>query len=142
MNSKLIVEGDLEVSIKRIRQRHTYEGQLEGYPNKKVNGYILEDVKKEATDYCGLKEVFIVEPKQTPVTNSKAFPFPDAIELPSVVCIAELWYFGTFRNKTMDCSSLGLVWFQNDFAFPIDQEILDKIKEIPFSKICREFDLM
>jgi hypothetical protein len=37
-------------------------------------------------------------------------------------------------------SSLCLIWFQEDYAFPIEKDILDKIKEIPFSKICGEFD--
>lgn len=142
MKNKLIIEIDLEVSIKRITQRFTYEGQLEGYPNKIVNSIIRNQINNEARDYCGMNEIFLVEPIQIPATNNPAYPFPDAIELPPIVCIVELWYFGTFRDKTKDFSSLGLVWFQNDFSFPIEQEILDKIKEIPFSKICGEFDML
>ena len=30
---------------------------------------------------------------------------------------------------------LNIMWFQNDYAFPIDSEIMKKISEVPFRKI-------
>ena len=141
MNSKLIIEGDQEVTIKSIKQWHTYSGLLEGMPTTKMNSQILSGVKEDAKKFCGFKEIYVIEPEQTPILFEGKYPFGDPASLPGVACIAEIWHYLPFRDETKDFSALGLVWFQNDYAFPIDNDILEKIKSIPFSKTCGEFTL-
>jgi len=139
MNGELTVDGNKQVSIKRIKQWYTYDGLLEGLPTTRMNNRILEDAKEDAKIFCGLEEIYLIEPQQTPLSYSGKYPFGDPASMPNVTCIAELWYHATFKDKEKDFSSLGVIWFQNDFAFPIDKEIIEKLKEIPFSKICGEF---
>lgn len=139
MNGNLIIEGDKEVRIKRISQSYTYGGLLEGLPTTRMNDYILASVKEEAKKFCGLDEIYLIEPQQTPIPYDGKYPFGTPMSLPSVICIIKIWYYTTFRDKEKDFSCLGIIWFQNDYAFPIDEEIVEKIKEIPFSKICGEF---
>lgn len=39
-----------------------------------------------------------------------------------------------------DCHyELNILWFQSDYAFPIDSEIMMKISEIPFRKIATKY---
>jgi hypothetical protein len=139
MNGELIVEGDKQVTIKRIKQWHIYDGLLEGLPTTRMNNRILADVKEDAKKFCGLDEIYLIEPQQTPIPYDGKYPFGEPASLPSVACIIELWHYTTFRDDKKDFSSLGIIWFQNDYAFPIDEEIIEKIKQIPFSKICGEF---
>jgi hypothetical protein len=139
MNSKLITEGDKEVTIRAIKQWQIYSGLLEGMPTTRMNNQILKDVKEDAKKFCGFNEVYLIEPIQAPIQYDGKYPFGDPASLPPVVCIADLWHYTAFRDETKDFSSLGLIWFQNDYAFPIDEEVIKKIKQIPFSKICGEF---
>ncbi|MGV7106843.1 hypothetical protein [Flavobacterium sp. U410] len=140
MNSKLIIETNKEVTIKRIKQWYTYYGLLEGLPTDKMNERIINRTKKEAKEFSGLDEIYLIEPKQTLIDYDGKYPFGNPVSLPGITCIAELWHNDVFRNTDKMFSSLCLIWFQEDYAFPIEKDILDKIKEIPFSKICGEFD--
>lgn len=140
MNNTLIIDSDLEVTIKRIRQTHTYEGLLEGLPTTRMNSQILSEVMEETKRFCGLTEMHLVEPVQTEIPFEGKYPFGSPAALPGIICIAQLHCYDTFKNSKKNYSALGLAWFQKDFAFPIDQEILDKIKDIPFRKLCGEFE--
>jgi hypothetical protein len=81
----------------------------------------------------------LIEPIQTPIEYEGKYAFGDPASLPPIACIVDLWYYSAFRDETKDFSSLGLIWFQDDYAFPMEEQILEKIKQIPFSKICGEF---
>lgn len=140
MNSYLIIETNKEVTIKRIEQWHTYGGLLEGIPTDKMNERIIDRTKKETEEFFGMKEIFLIAPKQTPIDYDGKYPFGNPASLPGVTCVAELWHNDVFRDTDKMFSSLCIIWFQEDYAFPIEKDILSKIKEIPFSKICGEFD--
>lgn len=140
MNGKLIIEGTKEVTIKSIKQWHTYAGLLEGIPTDRKNKGIITQTIKEAKEFSGIKEVYLIEPEQKPIPYYRKIRFGNPAALPEVTCIAKLWYHDVFRNKDKMFSSLCIVWFQKDYAFPIETNILNAIKEIPFSKICGEFD--
>ncbi|NHN25988.1 hypothetical protein FIA58_009910 [Flavobacterium jejuense] len=140
MNSYLIIENNKEVTIKSIKQWHTYGGLLEGIPNDKMNARIIERTKIEAKEFSHMEEIYLIEPKEMPIDYDGKYPFGNPAALPGVTCVAELWHNDVFRDTNKMFSSLCIIWFQEDYAFPIDEEIVKAIKEIPFSKICGEFD--
>lgn len=140
MKGELFIEGNKEVTIKRIKQWLTYDGLLEGLPTARMNNGILLDVKEDAKKFCGFDEVYLIEPPLTPIHYDGKYPFGEPVSLPKVTCIIELWYYTTFRDSEKDFSSLGVIWFQDDYAFPIDKEIIEEMKKIPFSEICGEFN--
>jgi len=140
MNGELIIEGGKKARIQAIRQWEIYSGLLEGFPTKRMNNEILRGVKETARKFCGMEEVYVIEPIQTPIEYDGKYPFGEPAELPPVACIAEIKCYAVFRDRDKDFSSLALVWFQSDYAFPIEDEILEKIKQIPFSQICGEFN--
>tara|TARA_Y100000815_G_C12973061_1_gene361197 strand:+ start:92 stop:517 length:426 start_codon:yes stop_codon:yes gene_type:complete len=140
MNSNLIIETNKNVTIKRIKQWHTYGGLLEGIPTDKLNERIINRTKKQAKEFSGMEEIYLIEPKQKPIDYDGKYPFGNPASLPGVTCIAELWHNDVFKNPDKMFSSLCIIWFQEDYAFPIEENILNSIKEIPFSKICGEFD--
>ena len=45
-----------------------------------------------------------------------------------------------FRDFDMHGSALTVVWFQENYAMPIDDLILEKIKQIPWAEIADEFE--
>ena len=132
----IIVDGDIEAVITKIVQYPTYIGLIEGFPNVNSNNDILNEVKSKRnfSNYID-DSVFLIEPKRTQFAD---WLFGKKEKLPIVTCIIEVECYDTFRDKTKAMSVLGIVWFQEDYAFPIDADILEKIKEIPFRKICKE----
>lgn len=140
MNKHLIIDSDLEVRIYSIQQKHTYEGLLEGLPTKEMNKRRIERFKQEAEKFCNMSHIHLIEPIETPIHYDGKYPFGEPAQLPSIVCIMEVGYHSTFRDLEKDYSCLGIIFFQNHFAFPIDTEILEKIKQIPYRQLCAEFE--
>ncbi|MCG8095383.1 MAG: hypothetical protein JAZ17_17485 [Candidatus Thiodiazotropha endolucinida] len=50
--------------------------------------------------------------------------------LPEVSCVAEFRSIEPARDKNSDGSWLKIVWFQNNFALPIDKNIENEISNI------------
>jgi hypothetical protein len=142
MNSDLIIETNKEVSIKSMIQWNTYSDISAGIPTDQFNEQIINWAKQSAKEFSRMEEIYLIEPKQTPIPDDEEFHFPFAkpASLPRVTCVAKLWHDDVFRNTDKMFSSLCIIWFQEDYAFPIDQDILNKIKEVPFSEVCGEFD--
>lgn len=140
MNNKLIIDNDLKVRITTILQWETYGGMMEGYPTERFNRRMLIAAVAKAKQFCNLEEVFLVEPEQKPFHIDGLHGEDKPFALPRVICIAHLASSDTFRDKQKDSSALGLVWLQDDYAFPIDEEVMKKIKAIPYRQICREHD--
>ncbi|KOY85240.1 hypothetical protein AD998_02895 [bacterium 336/3] len=140
MNNHLIIDYDLEVRIRSIQQKYTYEGLLEGLPTKEMNKNRIQRFKQEAERFCGMSHIHLIEPIETPIHYNGTYPFGEPAQLPSIICIMEVGYYKAFRDMEKDYSRLGIIFFQNDFAFPIDSEILEKIKQIPYRQICGEFE--
>ena len=138
-NTHVIIDRDLQVIIVEIKQFLTYGNLLEGIPNLRHNKIIIERTISEAKELFHLQKVHLIEPVLTPIEYQGRYPFGKTESLPRITCLAELKCSLAFKNKDMDFSGLGLVWFQDDYAFPIEKNINDTIKKIPYRKICEEF---
>lgn len=131
MNKSLFIDKDLNVDVRKISQWATYGSQLEGAPGKEMNEVEIEGAYQRARLYCGIDEVYFVQADPQTIIE---------VALPSITCVALVQTHCAFKNLEKDYSLLGLIWFQNDFAFPINKEIQDLIKEVPFRKLCVELE--
>lgn len=159
---KVLIENGKEAYISSIHQTGTYNGCMCGYPNKNVNVHILESARKWAEKLCG-GAVYLMPPAEKPMkretvsleellglVNGIEIAEPAPLEVSSepvpmiafsaVMCCATLMYDGVFRDTSKGYSFLHILWFQDDYAFPIDADILEKIKQIPFAELCIECD--
>ncbi|MCU0437899.1 MAG: hypothetical protein MUC49_08270 [Raineya sp.] len=139
MNKHLIIDYDLEVEIYALQQKQSYT-MLEGLPTKEHNRNYIKRIEEDAEKFCGFGNIYLVEPVETPIHYDGKYFLGDPAELPRIVCIMTVECRDVFQNKEKDYSSLCIIFFQNDFAFPIDSEILEKIKQIPYRQICGEFE--
>ena len=111
--------------IERFYQAHTYYGVLEGVPNRSINSEILNYDIVDAKRRFGLQYVF----QFTPVERTRPDRTRDQYSgLPWVTCMIELSYHHPMKEKNLHWSRLGLIWYQESFAFPVDQEILDAVR--------------
>jgi len=140
MNDDIIIDGNRKVKIKSIKQTLTYAGLLEGLPTTRMNGRILAYVMEDAKNFCHLDAVYLIKPEQKPIKYKGIYPFGEPAQLPSVICIVELRCHADCKDITKDFSGLGLIWFQNDFIFPIDTTILKQIETVPFGEVCEELN--
>ena len=138
----IIVDGDKSVTIKRLNQWLTYDGLLEGLPTTKLNARILDGIMEVAKRAFQSKEVYLINPAQTPLEYEGRYPFGDPAQLPRIVCMAELWYYKAVGQSmiNMDYSALTVVWLQDEFAFPINMKIVEQFKSLPWSKIAIDFE--
>lgn len=130
----MLFKDNISPSIDRFLQRRTYYGVLEGVPDSTINKDNIEYAKGEALRHFGIKNIYVITPteKKWLRTNGE-----EKAELPHITCMAELTHYEPMKDASKECSKLCLIWFQNEYAFPIAEEILQKINELEW-KICSE----
>lgn len=139
LNKKIIIDQDLEVIIVEIKQYHTYRNLLEGIPNTRLNKIIVDRTIKEAKELFDLQNIHLIDPILTPIKYDGNYPFGRTESLPEITCMVELKCHSAFKSENMDYSGLGLVWFQENYVFPIEKTITEYIETIPYRKECEEF---
>ncbi|MCL7763025.1 hypothetical protein MPF19_06310 [Polaribacter sp. Z014] len=132
MRHKIIVDGNLEVYISSIEQNLTYSNLLEGFPNQSYNAEIIY---REGKDKY-FNEIYVIDPKQTQIL----YLSEDNYAIPKVTCRITVRSNKNLKDAGKDFSSLRIVWFQDDYVFPIDKEIIENLKEIPYHKLCGEYE--
>ena len=60
--------------------------------------------------------------------------------LPMVRCIGVFSSIRPARDESKDESYLTFVWFQNKFAMPVAQKILDQIKSIQWNELAADIE--
>jgi hypothetical protein len=58
--------------------------------------------------------------------------------LPPVVCLATYGAMESVRDIAADCSSLRVVWFQNEFGPPTDAGVLAQLKAIDWRTLATD----
>jgi hypothetical protein len=137
---EIIVEKDKKVTVMAIYQWATYGELLEGLPNPRLNEQIIARARQRSSQLSGGYTAYLIEPTQTPIAYEGNYPFGTPARLPAIICIAELKYFGAVRNPSMDYSTLGVLWFQDQYAFPIAADVLKAMESIPWSELAAELE--
>ena len=116
---RIVLTSGREVSLGVLNQKLTYAGvlcgKLDARANKPIIDTLLEDAKR-----------FVVAGGNAHLIG------PDDIsaQLPAVACVAEL-QSGVLRRKGSEpYSSMTIAWFQGEFALPIAEDVLRKIRAI------------
>lgn len=134
---EIIIDENVTVTIEEFFQTYTYGGLLEGEPSKNVNKMILTHLENRAKKIHELENIFIINPEPK---NAESQRWNSDCELPRITCTGLIKSREVFKDLKKDFSCLAIIWCQNDFLFPIEDDILKKIKKIPFKKLCAEFE--
>jgi hypothetical protein len=123
----------IPVSIRLIalHQSLVYSGLIEGVPHEEMNERLIEGSVRDARKAFGHEEPFLIVPVQEPLDIGREYPFGKPATIPGVQCIAYFQcLFPTPRDPARAYSAMTVVWFQKQFAMPIDEEVLAKIQAI------------
>ena len=119
------------IQLIALNQSLVYAGLLEGVPHEKMNQWFIEGAVRDAKTGFGEAEPFLIRPKQMPLDIGREYSFGKPATIPGVRCIAYFrCTFPTPRGRAGDFSSMTIVWFQDQFAMPIDPEVLDQIRTV------------
>ncbi len=127
-----------EIAIGRLYQFRTYEGLIEGLPTRERNAKRIPHICNEAQELWNLK-VHLIEPTEVPIEYDGKYPFGVPAILPGTVCFGRFSSLRPARDASMDGSELTIVWFQNDFAFPIDESVLIAIQTLDWESIAVDY---
>ena len=147
-----------EIRLVRLRQWYTYAGVLAGFPTRSRNAERTQKIVASAKPDCleGLAP-YLIPPAITPIeykppgelflrkTGMTARQYAADWEnnnyesLPSVACVGE-FESGELKRPDSDIwSSMVLVWFQDDFALPIDSNVLAHIQELDWESCAKDW---
>ncbi len=104
---------------------------LEGIPSESYNA---EKIYKEGRD-VGFNEIYVIEPKQTRISYFS----DEKYTIPKVTCRITVQSIENLKDASKDFSTLRIVWFQEDYAMPIDKDIINKLRKLPYQKLCGEY---
>ena len=124
----------VQVYIESLYQFQTYGGQSFGVSTEEDNNEIIKEVLKRVKERAFSDKIYSIEPKQK-VMKLKAQYEPTPMKLPKYTCVAELRYYKSLKPFQKPTSCLSLIWYQERFAFPIDDSILKKIGKLDWKKI-------
>lgn len=119
--------------LRELTQRLTYEGLLEGLPTAERNKQRLDQLVADYRDKPYAGKPYLIRPKETLIEYSRdgrPYPFGTPSALPAVTCIARFDSLQPARDQSSDLSGLVVIWFQEEFAFPIDATVLAQLLAI------------
>jgi hypothetical protein len=130
------------VRIDELRQWRFYEGLLEGVPRVELNRQLLERVLAHERGKFYGADPMLIPPKETPISYGDGRPhrFGAPASLPGIVCVARLGSLEPARDRSRQCSGLGVVWLQPDFAFPIESGVLEQVQSIDWDRYAADLD--
>jgi hypothetical protein len=118
------------IQLLALDQCYTYEGLLLGVPTWEMNQDIMDRLIAEYVRPDEYGVPLLLEPEQKPLDvpqHRQSLGTPAT--LPSVTCIARFNSDGQLGTDDI-WSVLRVIWYQEDFAFPIDDRALRQIVEI------------
>jgi uncharacterized protein (TIGR02996 family) len=131
-HNKIKLDAGRTIGLRALNQRLTYAGLLEGTPIRDTNDrFNIEPVIVEARGGVANRRVRLIEPQrrdylQTPGDMGSIKQFGREPEwLPAVTCI------GVFGDTY---SALAVVWFQEEYALPIEKGILTQIRALDWAR--------
>lgn len=125
------------IYLDQLRQFSVYRGLLEGLPTTDLNRRLIDDLlRRESAN--GMTP-YLIPPTETPIPWDRDEPyfggrFGTPAALPEIGCVAEFRSFDPVRNPEEHYSWLVIIWFQRDFAFPIDPAALKSLLEIDWER--------
>jgi hypothetical protein len=121
-----------------LQQELTYEGLLEGLPTTKWNRRIIEAALARTAERTQ-ETPWLFEPVETPIawSEERPYPFGEPSSLPGVLCVGEFASRQHDRSGMWGISCLTIVWFQDEWALPIDPSALEAIQKIDWNALAK-----
>ena len=109
------------IELRHLVQYLTYGGLLMGFPSREMNRQTIEQLMTRHAPPGGDEAAYLVTPAETPFELPEgAHEHGTPARLPTVTCVARFLSDRLQRRPHEIWSALTVIWFQDEFAFPID----------------------
>lgn len=139
--SDLKLSSGRSIRMNGLRQFAFYAGLLEGLPTREMNRNHIDGLVHQEETRSGNRP-YLIEPPTYPIEVSKEGIYrrltPESV--PSVACVGDFDSFQPARDSHRDGSALTIIWFQHEWAFPIDPVVREQIRAIDWEKHAHDFD--
>ncbi|APR82099.1 Hypothetical protein A7982_07448 [Minicystis rosea] len=127
------------VHLEWLQQWSVYAGLLEGLPTRERNDADIEQWRADARRKDE-HEPFLITPNQRPIEYDGHYPLGEPAALPAIGCIARFCSYEPARDPDKDYSALTVIWFQDDYAFPLSEEAEQAIRNLDWEKWARDWE--
>ncbi len=119
------------VAIESLTQAQTYAGWLEETPSAQDNDRIIDAaVPPRAVLIRPLRRAYLRNPEETHAAGAEW--------LPLVTCTVRLTSTQGAKGNGAQGSFLTVVWFQDEYALPIEPAVLAQISELPWESLASD----
>lgn len=143
---KITLVDGREIHLDDFHQYFTYQTIIVSggpFPNRMTNKKCIKDAikkSKQVIPYCygpvGWKKPYLVEPLQTKKIGEKVGRvIMKQYWLPLITCMGCFTSWTPREKMDEDSSRLIIIWYQDAFALPIEDNILSQIKTINWNKL-------
>jgi len=132
------------VTLQSLDQRMTYAGWLEGVPSREWNDRLVESCLRNAGRARGaearpvlippVRRDYLRKPGDMAGLSAMLGQAPPEW-IPMVTCIGVFWDTAPARDTSKDGSMLTVVWFQDNYALPIDEAVLQQLQSIEWERL-------
>ena len=136
---RLQLDGGEIIHLEEIIQSKTYAGLLEGLPTKKMNKRLISGAEDKTRKLWGHKPE-LIKPIETKIETERKYFLGTPAAIPKITCMARFKCFEPVKDKSKDYSEASIVWYQGNFALPIDSTICDKIKALSWRNVAFDFE--
>jgi len=120
--SELTLSSGRAIQLYALNQWAEYAWILEGLPTRERNEAALARIVEEARQQDGHAPV-LIHAVQKPIAYEGRYPFGEPAALPAIGCVGRFRSLSPAREPGHDYSALTIIWFQDQYAFPIDPDV-------------------
>jgi uncharacterized protein (TIGR02996 family) len=132
--------GNRSIILREFRQWNFYMGLMAGAPTSQMNREWVERLVADER-HRESQEPYLIQPIERPMQSDEGHPWPEPRGLlPRIACVGRFESFDAAKDKARDASELTVIWFQHEFAFPIDPGVREQIRAIDWEKHAHDFD--
>ena len=138
----LILATGREIVMSCITQTQAYFAASLCTKCRSINQWMIEEHTRKVARELGTPPVLIepvAKPRPIPaIWNHKGRMNDPLEELPTHCCYGQ-FSSKPVRNESADGSSLVLLWFQDEWAMPIDSAVIEQIKQIDWEALAKNW---
>jgi hypothetical protein len=132
---KLHLRDGRPIELDSLRQWRPV-GPLDGAPTAEINE---ESINEVVATFGGGANTYLVPPKQVRLPSKSSSPYVRQV-LPAIAVVGEFMSYspvGQVNESGWDQSRLTVIWYQDYWALPIDDDVLRQIIEVDWDSLAR-----
>jgi hypothetical protein len=138
MGYEIQLASGTEIRLVQLHQYRTYIGLIEGRPTHGLNQDLVARAMKTAQSMLYAEGTpHLIAPLETSILAPSEVQLDDEwqpAKLPDITCIGEFKSFVT-QDPEEAYSFAVIVWFQDEFALPIDPMTLNEIRRLKWRSV-------